>query len=54
LSENRKGQITIEQKKKKREIFEERGNRVEVPPDVGDQEKRALAQKGEDSTAGWG
>ncbi len=50
--ENR-GQFTVEQKKKKREIIEEQGHRVDVPPDVGDQEKRALDQKGEDATGPW-
>ncbi len=52
--EQKRGQFTVEQKKKKREIIEERGHRVDVPPDVGDQEKKALAETGEDATAGWG
>jgi hypothetical protein len=54
LSEEKKGQFTVEQKKKKREIIEESGHRVDVPPDVGDQEKKALEQAGEDATSGWG
>jgi hypothetical protein len=55
LSKERKeGQFTIEQKKKKREIIEEQGHRVDVPPDVSDEKKKALAQTGEDTTAGWG
>ncbi len=53
FSEDNKGQITVEQKKKKREIFEERGNRVDVPPDVSEEKKKALAQKGEDATGSW-
>ncbi len=48
-----KGQFTIEQKKKKREIFEEQNRRVDVPPDVGEQTKEALQQTGEDNTQGW-
>jgi hypothetical protein len=47
------GQFTVWQKKKKREIFEEKGHRVEVPPDVGDQEKKALEQTGDSATQGW-
>ena len=35
------------------EIFEERGNRVVVPPDVSEEKKKALAQKGEDATGSW-
>jgi hypothetical protein len=48
-----KGDITVWQKKKKRELFEERGHHVDVPPDVGDQVKESLAQKGEDAEASW-
>jgi hypothetical protein len=51
--EKEKGQITIEQKKRKREIFEEGGHRVDVPSDVSEEEKKALEQTGEDATAGW-
>ncbi len=51
--EKDEGQFTVWQKKKKREIIEEEGNRVEVPPDVGDQEKKALEQTGDDATQGW-
>ncbi len=51
--EKEKGQITIEQKKKKREIFEEGGHRVDVPSDVSEEEKKALEQTGEEATAGW-
>ena len=50
---NKKGEFVIEQKKKKREIIEEGKNRVEVPPDVGDEEKKALDQTGDDATSGW-
>lgn len=53
LEEKKKGQFTIEQKKKKREIIEEGGHQVTEPPDVGDQEKNALEQTGEDATSGW-
>lgn len=48
-----KGDFTVWQKKKKRELFEERGHKVDVPPDVGDQVKESLAQKGEDAEASW-
>jgi hypothetical protein len=51
--ENTRGEFTVEQKKKKREIFEERGNRVDVPPDVSEEKKKALAQKGEEATGSW-
>ncbi len=51
--ETKKGQITIERKKKKREIFEEGGHRVDVPPDVSEEDKKALEQTGDDATAGW-
>jgi hypothetical protein len=52
--EQKRGEFTIEQKKKKREIIEEQGHRVEVPPDVGEQEKKALAETSEEGTSGWG
>ena len=51
--EKKRGQFTIEQKKKKREIIEEGKNQVNIPSDVGDQEKKALEQTGEDATSGW-
>jgi hypothetical protein len=53
LGEKKRGQITVEQRKKKREIIEEQGKRVDVPPDVGEQEKKALKQTGHDATQGW-
>ncbi len=51
--ENKKGQFTIEQKKKKREIIQEGKQQVNIPPDVGDEEKKALEQTGDDATSGW-
>lgn len=51
--ENKKGQFIIEQKKKKREIIEEGKKQVVLPPDVGDEEKKALDQTGDDATSGW-
>ncbi len=48
-----RGSFTIEQKKKKREIFEEQGHQTNVPPDVSDERKKALDQKGEDAEASW-
>ncbi len=50
---NRKGEFTILQNKKKREIIEEGKRQVEVPPDVGEEEKKALEQTGDDATSGW-
>jgi hypothetical protein len=42
--ENKRGEFTIQQRKKKREIIEEQDNQVNVTPDVGDQPKKALDQ----------
>jgi len=53
LDEKKKGKFTIEWKKKKHEIIEEGGHRVDVPNDVGEEEKKALDQTGEDATSGW-
>jgi hypothetical protein len=51
--EKKGGEFTIRQKKKRKEIFEEGQHRVEVPPDVGEEEKKALEQTGDDATSGW-
>ena len=48
-----KGDFTVLQRKKKREIIEERRRQVNIPKDVGEQEKEALDQTGDDATAGW-
>jgi hypothetical protein len=53
VDDKRKGEFTIQQKKKKREIIEENHHQVNIPPDVGDEEKKALEQTGEDATSGW-
>jgi hypothetical protein len=50
---NKRGEFTIRQKKKRKEIIEESHHKVEVPPDVGEEEKKALEQTGEDATSGW-
>jgi len=50
---NKKGEFVIEHKKKKREIIEEGKNQVNIPSDVGDEEKKALDQTGDDATSGW-
>ena len=47
------GQFTIIQKKKKREIIEERKHQDNIPPDVSEAEKKALDQTGDDATSGW-
>lgn len=51
--EKKEGQITIRQRKKKREIIEEGNHQVNLPEDVSDEEKKALKQTGEDATSGW-
>ena len=51
--EKQRGQFTIVEKKKKREIIEERKHKVNIPPDVGEEEKKALEQTGDDATSGW-
>lgn len=50
---NKKGEFTIEQKKKKHEIIQEGKNEVDVPPGVGDEERKALDQTGDDATSEW-
>ena len=52
-TDQERGEFTIEQKKKKREIFQEKGHQVAVPPDVGEQQKKALEQRGDDATGSW-
>ena len=49
----KRGEFTVLQRKKKREIIEENGHQVNIPPDVSDEEKKSLAQTGEDATSGW-
>lgn len=51
--DKKKGQFTIEQKKKKREIIQEGNHQVNIPPNVSEQKKKALKQTGEDATSGW-
>lgn len=51
--ETKKGQFTIERKKKKREIIEEGKHQVNIPSDVSEQKKKALEQTGDDATSGW-
>lgn len=53
VDEKDKGQFVIEEKKKKKEVIEEANHKVELPPDVGEQEKEALDETGEDATEGW-
>ena len=49
----KRGEFTVQQRKKKREIIEENHHQVNIPPDVSDEEKKALEQTGEDATSGW-
>jgi hypothetical protein len=44
---NKKGEFAIELKKKKREIIQEVKKRVEIPPEVGDEEEKPLKQTGD-------
>ena len=53
LDEKEKGNFTIKQRRKKREIFEEGKKQVNVPTDMSYEEKKALDQTGEDATSGW-
>jgi hypothetical protein len=50
---NKKGDFAIEQKKKKHEMIQEGKKQVNIPSDVGNEEKKVLTQTGEDATAGW-
>lgn len=51
--EKKKGDFTIEQKKKKREIIEENHHQINIPSDVSNEKKKALKQTGDDATSGW-
>jgi hypothetical protein len=53
LEKNKKGAFVVEQKKKRREIIQEGKKQVAIPPDVGEEEKKALSQTGDDATSGW-
>jgi hypothetical protein len=53
VNEKKKGDFTVMQRKRKREIFEEGKKQVSVPTDVSDEAKKALDQTGDDATSGW-
>lgn len=53
MEEKKKGEFTIQQRKKKREIIEESQHKVNIPPDVSEEEKKAMEQTGDDATSGW-
>lgn len=53
MENKKKGEFTILEKKKKREIIEENKHQINLPSDVSDEEKKALEQTGEDATSGW-
>jgi len=53
LEKEKKGEFTIQQRKKKKEIIEESNHQVNIPADVNDEEKKAMEQTGEDATSGW-
>lgn len=50
---NKKGEFTVEQKKKKCEIIQEGKYEVGISPDVGEEEKKAVEQTGDAATSGW-
>ena len=50
---NKKGEFAIQERKKKREIIQEGKKEVVLPPDVGEEEEKALEQTGDDATSGW-
>ena len=49
---NKKGVFIIQGKKRKHEIITEGKKHVDIP-DVGEEEKKALDQTGDDATSGW-
>jgi hypothetical protein len=53
VEEKKKGQLTIRQRKKKREIIEEGHHQVDLPTDVSSEERKALDQTGDDATSAW-
>ncbi len=53
MKDKKRGQITVEEKKKNREIISEQGKEVEVPTHTSEERKKALEQTGEDATQGW-
>ena len=53
IVEKKKGQFTVEQRKKRREIIEENRHQVNIPSDVSPEKKKALEQTGDDATSGW-
>ena len=52
-NDKKKGEFTVLQRKKKREVIEENRHQVKIPTDVGDEERKALEQTGDDATSGW-
>jgi hypothetical protein len=53
MKDNERGQITVDEAKKRREIISEQGKEVEVPTHFSRERKKALEQTGEDATQGW-
>ena len=53
MEKKKKGEFTIQHRKKKREIVEESHHQVNIPQDVSDEEKKAMEQTGDDATSGW-
>jgi hypothetical protein len=52
LADNKKGDFAVQERKKKHEIITEGKKHVDIP-DVGEEEKKALDQTGDDATSGW-
>ena len=53
LEKKKKGEFTIQHRKKKGEIVEESHQQINIASDVSDEEKKALEQTGDDATSGW-
>lgn len=53
LNKDTRGQLVVDEHKKKKEIIVEGGNRVDIPTDDVKEKKKLLAQTGDDVTSGW-
>jgi hypothetical protein len=53
INDKKEGEIIIRERNKKQETFQEQKHQVTVPRKVGEQEKKALDETGDDATSGW-
>ncbi|MDR0372586.1 MAG: hypothetical protein LBI79_03355 [Nitrososphaerota archaeon] len=53
MNKDTRGQLVVDEHKKKKEIIVEGGNRVDIPTDDVKEKKKLLAQTGDDVTSGW-